>query len=348
MIAFILLSYPIKIDAQAIAGAEIFKKTYNSVSKKLKIRIEVTRASVSKDFVLFDWGHGQIDTIPLASSYNDGPFFVIDHYNGEHYYDLEDSTKYYVLSFIEDQIISDFSNVNYSYDNTFRLTDSILIFNEGESPDVFTSLNIGPDPNSIDVDTFSCSGIVEYGLDYNIALGEDILEMELSQFPVNGYLPPAPPEELYVVPGLLVWDRPLVQGKYALATKSRELRGVNNPIYMDVIGSTMMVSTITKAFTLVVDSCNIVSVIGINENINTFSIYPNPAHDIIQLDYGGVVGSIQLQINNIQGQQVYEKTLEGFTNLQNQKIDISDWPAGIYFITINNEKGQIVKKILVE
>ncbi len=80
---------------------------------------------------------------------------------------------------------------------------------------------------------------------------------------------------------------------------------------------------------------------GISENSSPMiSIYPNPAHDNLQISVNDYEGSIKLQILNISGEIV--KSYEIRDN--KEVIDISDLSDGIYFIGINDKVVKFIKK----
>ncbi len=72
---------------------------------------------------------------------------------------------------------------------------------------------------------------------------------------------------------------------------------------------------------------------GINssvQNFTSFSIYPNPAKDVVMLKYSSKVGEgLLLQVYNALGQVVYRDRVTAA-----QQINISTWPAGVYCFTV--------------
>lgn len=80
-------------------------------------------------------------------------------------------------------------------------------------------------------------------------------------------------------------------------------------------------------------------VLGTNEQTrNTIKIYPNPTTGIINLNIQSLPEKIE--VHNISGQMV-----RSFRN--NNRIDISDLPAGIYLLKITSKnEGQIMVKII--
>ncbi len=75
---------------------------------------------------------------------------------------------------------------------------------------------------------------------------------------------------------------------------------------------------------------------SINENSKNISIYPNPANDILTIDGR----YIALKIYDLFGKLIFSTT-------DQNTINISSLSNGLYFIDINTEKGNIVKKITV-
>lgn len=78
------------------------------------------------------------------------------------------------------------------------------------------------------------------------------------------------------------------------------------------------------------------------EQTNTFTIYPNPAKEVITLDLGQLIldGADAVVIFNSNGQVVYK------SNIKNpiSNIKISDFESGVYYVKVRSE----VKKLIVE
>jgi hypothetical protein len=123
---------------------------------------------------------------------------------------------------------------------------------------------------------------------------------------------------------------------------------------LSVTPSTTIVYTITAissqscytvfSYTLKVINCN--GLAGLQENKSLFTIYPNPATQILNVDIGILQrGIAAIKIFNSLGQIIYSKqnlvsTIEG--------IDLHSWPKGIYFIEITTSEHYAVRKLLLE
>ena len=84
--------------------------------------------------------------------------------------------------------------------------------------------------------------------------------------------------------------------------------------------------------------------VGLHEfNEHSFTIYPNPAHTSISLNISQLNSKILLSINDVLGQEVNKVVLDSQSSKVNYSLDISEWPNGIYFISLENNSKQIVK-----
>ena len=77
---------------------------------------------------------------------------------------------------------------------------------------------------------------------------------------------------------------------------------------------------------------------GIVENTNTFSIYPNPATTVLNVN---AEGFNTVEIVNLLGQTVY--TANATSNMQ---INVSNLNNGVYFVRMNGENGTATQKFI--
>ncbi|MCD4744939.1 MAG: T9SS type A sorting domain-containing protein [Bacteroidales bacterium] len=79
-------------------------------------------------------------------------------------------------------------------------------------------------------------------------------------------------------------------------------------------------------------------------------IFPNPATDIININYElKNKSSINIKILNQTGQEIFViNTNEKSAGIQNEKININDLPPGIYYLRLGNNYGKsICKKLII-
>lgn len=71
-------------------------------------------------------------------------------------------------------------------------------------------------------------------------------------------------------------------------------------------------------------------------------VYPNPAAEHVQVEVPQNITLRSMQVHDFSGRHV--KTLQP----QNCVHSMNDLPAGLYFLTIESEKGSVVKKMVIE
>jgi hypothetical protein len=85
---------------------------------------------------------------------------------------------------------------------------------------------------------------------------------------------------------------------------------------------------------------------GINHEIKPveISVYPNPAHDVLNVELKNFSGTSTYAMYSISGQIV----LNGSLGTGLDQIDVSSLEKGLYFIEITNVSGKLSKRISVE
>ena len=80
---------------------------------------------------------------------------------------------------------------------------------------------------------------------------------------------------------------------------------------------------------------------GPSTGSGTFTVYPNPTNGVLTIHHSEFrIHHSEFQIANLMGQTV----LSGNINAENQQIDVSSLPQGMYFITV----GEATRKFVVE
>ena len=90
-----------------------------------------------------------------------------------------------------------------------------------------------------------------------------------------------------------------------------------------------------------------VTAIGLQElNEHSFTIYPNPAHSSISLNLSQLNSLTLLSVTDVLGQELNKVILDSQSSDVDYSIDISEWPNGLYFINVENNSNQIVKRFV--
>ncbi|MBV1922474.1 MAG: T9SS type A sorting domain-containing protein, partial [Flavobacteriaceae bacterium] len=93
-------------------------------------------------------------------------------------------------------------------------------------------------------------------------------------------------------------------------------------------------------FNLIVDASA-----GINdENTISFSIQPNPASEMIQIQSDSFSSETNVEVYNIQGQVVFSEVKNATTG--SFTINVSDLASGMYFVQIQSEGKTVAKKLI--
>jgi hypothetical protein len=85
-----------------------------------------------------------------------------------------------------------------------------------------------------------------------------------------------------------------------------------------------------------------------NSSIN---VYPNPASDMITVEYPAGFSSYQLQLFDALGQLVSTEQLKDNTNgvgMNSHQMDVSSLPKGMYIVSLLTEYGSTYKRIVVQ
>jgi hypothetical protein len=74
-------------------------------------------------------------------------------------------------------------------------------------------------------------------------------------------------------------------------------------------------------------------------------IFPNPANEAVTLSFENPEGNIAITIHDLQGKIIYSENLNSFS--ASVKIDVSEWPDGLYIAEAVNGNKKATARILV-
>ena len=111
-----------------------------------------------------------------------------------------------------------------------------------------------------------------------------------------------------------------------------------NNFYEDIIFNVEAANTVLNTdWTIITEE-----VASVNENINTFKIYPNPATDFLNIELPTNNEFETFSIFDIIGNEIFSGTIN---NNENLKINIQNYNSGIYFIKFQSD-NTIIKKFI--
>ncbi len=89
-----------------------------------------------------------------------------------------------------------------------------------------------------------------------------------------------------------------------------------------------------------------------NLHESVFYIYPNPASDFFEISLTSqtcdIKNSIFISITDVSGKEYYHKQFENYDNYFSKKINISNYPSGIYFVTFTGNRFSETKKLIIQ
>lgn len=96
-------------------------------------------------------------------------------------------------------------------------------------------------------------------------------------------------------------------------------------------------------------SQNTSSIIQPEVNNNFFTIFPNPSDGVINLRITdeSVEGLVRVSVMDVTGKVIMEKRDEIYGNSQSV-LDLTSQPSGVYFMTVESNKGQHSKKFILK
>ena len=80
--------------------------------------------------------------------------------------------------------------------------------------------------------------------------------------------------------------------------------------------------------------------------ISSLKIYPNPAQDFISIEFENSGEAVKIQIVNVYGNIFYSENTDYYQLNYSNKIDIKDYPCGIYFIQLSSSNNTKTYKFI--
>ncbi len=137
-----------------------------------------------------------------------------------------------------------------------------------------------------------------------------------------------------------------------LVSTTNPVKAIVTIMSSDVINHS---SDATHGSTLIVDAMNFSQIInpdagilytGISEikKNNEFSVYPNPAEDVLSVSFNNTNSSKQVKLYNYMGKVVYQSSV----NSKDENIDMTNYSKGIYFIEVIVNNMKSTEKIVLQ
>ncbi|CDF79988.1 PKD domain-containing protein, partial [Formosa agariphila KMM 3901] len=79
-----------------------------------------------------------------------------------------------------------------------------------------------------------------------------------------------------------------------------------------------------------------------------FSMYPNPATDVLNLKIAGLEDNTPVRIYDMSGKLLYNEVIASDGSLMHETLDVSRYPKGVYLISIQRRGVPITKKLILQ
>jgi len=83
-------------------------------------------------------------------------------------------------------------------------------------------------------------------------------------------------------------------------------------------------------------------------SIEGFSLYPTPTTGIVNVVYSSNSKTIDFILSDLSGRSLYQKTLKVGSGRNTTQLDLTNFPAGVYFLNVLAENGSKRTKVLKE
>ena len=143
-------------------------------------------------------------------------------------------------------------------------------------------------------------------------------------------------------------DVSTIAGSGVAGSIDGRLATFNNPqgIATDKLGNIYVADAGNNKIRRISNCSNIIMGVDNIYQRHSVSMFPNPAHDILNINFDKLIGNYTINIVNSTGITVYSKSL----NQPLTQLNIGDYVKGIYFIKIQDLSNNILetKKLMIE
>lgn len=81
-----------------------------------------------------------------------------------------------------------------------------------------------------------------------------------------------------------------------------------------------------------------------NDRLISGTVYPNPAKEYFEIQLDQEIEGGLLAVHGLNGDRLHS---EKISNFRGQHVSSASWSSGIYFVTIQSEKGAMFKRKLI-
>ena len=87
----------------------------------------------------------------------------------------------------------------------------------------------------------------------------------------------------------------------------------------------------------------------VNTPFSQLEVFPNPSRDIFNVSFvSDEIQNVTVKVVDVMGKVVYTEELTEYSGAYTNKINLSDYPKGVYFLRVLSDKGGIHKKVTLQ
>ncbi|MEZ4990992.1 MAG: PDZ domain-containing protein [Saprospiraceae bacterium] len=83
-------------------------------------------------------------------------------------------------------------------------------------------------------------------------------------------------------------------------------------------------------------------------SLRDYNLYPNPTDGNLRLRFSGEAVPTKIEINDMNGKNMYRERLNRFSGQYDENIDLSDLPSGVFLLTIRQNDKVYTEQIVVK
>ncbi len=127
--------------------------------------------------------------------------------------------------------------------------------------------------------------------------------------------------------------------------------GATNQVYYPTVNGNYYVVIYDPFGCFTASAVDSATNVGIAEYMDLFnsSLYPNPNNGSFTVEFNlSVAQELSIQVMDVAGQLLYSRSLNQASGEGREEIDLTGLSSGIYFLKLQGEKGQVVKRFVVK
>lgn len=136
-------------------------------------------------------------------------------------------------------------------------------------------------------------------------------------------------------------------GNLVTGQNGKFLPHLGNGTYTATVYNTLFPGCATETMAYELTGVGIADVVA--NNMYDVNVYPNPNNGRFTINFGiETSADVKISVSNLIGQQVFNRTLQGFSGTYNQELDLSTLGKGVYIVNFETGGTAVNRKVVVQ